>query len=141
MGVLGVIKSNLARLCEPNLKNALKIYCLPKGTVFRFDVWFRLLQWSRIRKVRKILISPFIYFVQRHFEYKYGIHINANICVGKGFHIMHGDGVYLNCEYVGENFTVFQGTTLGAKHGGGTYCNGQRYSLYELCCLWQHNAT
>ena len=116
-GLLKVIKSDLARLCEPSFSNAVKTYLLPKGTVFRFDVWFRILQWSRINKVRKTIIGPFAYFIQRHYEYKYGVHVNANIYVGKGLHIVHGDGVHLNCEYIGENFTVFQGTTLGAKHG------------------------
>lgn len=64
------------------------------------------------------MISPMVYLIQRHYEYKYGIHANANIYVGEGLHIMHGDDVHLNCEYIGKNYTVFQGTTLGAKHGG-----------------------
>lgn len=91
---------------------------LPRGTVFRFDVWFRLLQWSRLTRLRKILISPVIYLILRHYEYKYGIHANANIYVGEGLLIKHGDCVYLNCEYIGENFTVYQGVTLGVKHRG-----------------------
>lgn len=117
-GLIEVIRSDLSRLCKPTFVNAIKLYLLPRGTVFRFDVWFRILQWSRLTKSKKLLISPIVYLIQRHYEYKYGIHANANIYIGKGLHIVHGDGVHLNCDYIGENFTVFQGTTLGAKHGG-----------------------
>lgn len=116
-GVLAVIKSDLERLCEPSFINGLKIYLFPRGTVFRFDVWFRILQWARISSMRRIIIAPFAYLKMRHYEYKYGIHANANIYVGKGLHIKHGDGVHLNCAYIGDNFTVFQGVTLGARHG------------------------
>lgn len=116
-GVLDIIRSDLERICNPTLSNAVKIYLVPRGTVFRFDVWFRILQWSRTRAIRKLIIGPVAYLIQRHYEYKYGIHVNPNIYIGRGLHIMHGDGVHLNCEYIGDNFTVYQGTTLGAKHG------------------------
>ena len=116
-GVLKVIKSDLARLCEPTFIKGLKIYLFPRGTVFRFDVWFRILQWARLSKTRRITIGVIAYLIMRHYEYKYGIHANANIYTGKGLHIKHGDGVHLNCAYIGENFTVYQGVTLGAIHG------------------------
>lgn len=112
-----VIKSDLSKLCEPTFLNGIKIYLLPRGTVFRFNVWFRILQWSRLKRARKFSIGVVAYFIMRHYEYKYGIHANANIYVGKGLHIKHGDGVHLNCLYIGENFTVYQGVTLGAQHG------------------------
>lgn len=116
-GVLKVIQSDLARLCNPTFMNGLKIYLMPRGTVFRFDVWFRVLQWARLSKIRRITIGVIAYLIMRRYEYKYGIHANANIYIGKGLHIKHGDGVHLNCAYIGENFTVYQGVTLGAIHG------------------------
>lgn len=117
-GLIPIIKSDLAKLCEPTFFNGLKIYIFPRGTVFRFDVWFRIVQWSRLKPFRKISIGFLSYLVMRHYEYKYGIHINPNIYVGKGLHIMHGDGVFLNCKYIGDNFTVYQGVTLGSSHKG-----------------------
>lgn len=51
----------------------------------------------------------------RHYEYKYGIHADTNIHIGKGLQIAHGDGVYLNCSYIGDNVTIYQSVTLGAK--------------------------
>lgn len=90
---------------------------MPRGTGVGFDVWFRILQWSRVNKICRVIIGPLDYLIQRHYEYKYGIHANANIYVGKGLHIKHGDSVHLNCDYIGDNFTIYQGTTIGAKHG------------------------
>jgi len=55
--------------------------------------------------------------VFRHYEYKYGIHINTNIPIGKGLLIVHGDGIYLNCSSIGENVTVYQNVTLGSNRG------------------------
>ena len=51
----------------------------------------------------------------RHYEYKYGIHLNSNIEVGKGLFIVHGDGVYLNCSKIGENVTIYQNVTCGSQ--------------------------
>lgn len=116
-GLFQVIRSDLAKLNQPSFFNGVKYYIFPKGTVFRFDVWFRIVQWSRLKKIRKYTLGFIAYYIMRHYEYKYGIHVNPNIYVGKGLHIMHGDGVHLNCKYIGDNFTVFQGVTLGAKHG------------------------
>lgn len=115
-GLFKVIKSDLSRICEPTISNFFKLYMLPKGTVIRYVVWFRVVQWSRINSIRKVLVGPVAYLIMRHFEYKYGVHANANIYVGKGLHVVHGDGVHLNCDYIGDNFTVYQGVTLGTKH-------------------------
>ena len=57
------------------------------------------------------------YLRLRHYEYKYGIHANTNIHIGKGLHIVHGGTVYLNCKSIGENVTVYQGVTFGSNNG------------------------
>lgn len=69
-------------------------------------------------KFLKITIGFPVYLIHRHYEYKYGIHANTNIEIGKGLLIVHGDGVHLNCSKIGENFTCFQGVTLGANKSG-----------------------
>ena len=115
-GLIKVIKSDLSRICEPTISNFLKWYTLPKGTVIRYVVWFRVVQWARINSIRRVLVGPVAYLKMRHYEFKYGVHANANIYVGKGLHIVHGNGVYLNCDYIGDNFTVYQGVTLGTNH-------------------------
>lgn len=117
-GVWDVILSDLSRLKKPTLLNFFKAYLLPRGTTFRYNVWFRITQWTRTSKWKKYSIGLFAYYLLRHYEYKYGIHTNANIYVGRGLLVVHGDGVYLNAKRIGENFTCFQGVTLGNKDGG-----------------------
>ena len=119
-GLWSIIKSDLERLCNPTFKNFLFVYLFPRGTVFPYIVWFRIQQWCRISKIRKFTLGVLSYPIMRHYEYKYGIHANPNIFVGKGLHIVHGDGVYLNCKRIGEHFTVYQGVTLGTDGIGET---------------------
>lgn len=102
------IKSDLARLAKPNFKNFIKFYFFPKGCMFRYNVWYRTMQCVKRNRLSKILIGCFVYLIFRHYEFKYGIHINTNIPVGRGLKIVHGDGVYLNCKSIGDNFTCFQ---------------------------------
>lgn len=96
----------------------IKSYFFPHGEMFRYTFWFRITQWAKLKPFRKIVIGGIAYLNLRRYEYKYGIHLNTNIHVGSGLHIVHGDGVYLNCKYIGENFTCFQGVTLGLKDEG-----------------------
>lgn len=44
--------------------------------------------------------------------------MNPNIYVGKGFHSVHGDSVFINCSYIGEYFTAYPCTMLGAGKNG-----------------------
>lgn len=39
---------------------------------------------------------------------------------------------------MGENFTLFQGTTIGAKHGKLPTIH-DNVCLYEFCRLWWYN--
>lgn len=117
-GVINIIFSDLEKICEPTMFNLVKLLCFPSGNVIRYNVWFRISQWARMNIIRKVLVFPVSYMMLRHYEFKYGIHANTRMYVGKGMHIVHGDGVYLNCKSIGDNFTCFQGVTLGVKNGG-----------------------
>lgn len=114
-----LIKSDLERICKPSLYNFFKTYFFPQGTTFRYQVWLRIMHYSKKCTLLKYTFSPIIYVIFRHYEYKYGIHCNSNIVIGRGLQIVHGDGVYLNCKSIGDNFTVFQNVTLGKSGGGG----------------------
>lgn len=118
MSLISFLKSDLARITTPSLYNFFKIYIMPRGSVFRYIVWFRIMQFVKKNKITKLLLGGGVYLIHRHYEYKYGIHANTNIEVGKGLLIKHGDGVYLNCTKIGKNFTVYQGVTLGADKNG-----------------------
>lgn len=95
----------------------LRFYFLPRGESFPYVVWLRALQKVRMAALSRLLLGPIVYFVFRHYEFKYGIHANANIQIGGGLRIVHGDGVYLNCETIGKNLTVYQGVTFGILEG------------------------
>ena len=109
------LKADLARITEPTFGNFLKQYWFPRGGTYRYIVWFRIMQCLKLKK-SKILSLP-VYLIYRHYEYKYGIHMNTNIPVGKGIKIVHGDGVYVNCSSIGENVTIYQNVTLGGSSG------------------------
>lgn len=113
------IQSDLARISEnTDLFSFLKWYLFPKGSTFPYQVWFRIMHSVKNNYVIKYTIGLVCYMIFRHYEYKYGIHANSNIHVGKGLKIVHGDGVYLNCKEIGENFTVYQNVTLGSGDNG-----------------------
>lgn len=49
---------------------------------------------------------------------KYGIHINPQAEIGIGFRIVHPIGIVISYCKIGENFTVYQNCTIGAKKIG-----------------------
>lgn len=109
--------------------------------MFRYDVWFRIVSLAKRRVFLRILIGAPAYSVLRHYEFKYGIHANTNIPVGRGLHIVHGDGVYLNCSEIGDNFTCYQGVTLGVSKGGipavGNNCTVYAGGGYSAMSDWE----
>lgn len=117
MALISVLRRDLARIATPTLSNAVKWYFIPRGECFPYVVWFRILQSVRRNMLFKVLLGPLVYWRYRHFEFKYGIHGNANIEVGPGLHVVHGPN-NLNAERIGKNFTVRQFVTIGAHNGG-----------------------
>ena len=115
--MFNVIKEDLARIDRPTLKNAVKWYFLPRGECFPFVVWLRALQFVRRHFLLKLLLGIPVYLVYRHYEFKYGIHANANIAIGGGFRPVHGP-CNLNASRIGKNFTVYSGVTIGILRGG-----------------------
>ena len=121
MNVFYYINQDLKRLTKNNtggIKQFLKWYILPKGSTFRHDVWFRILQACKRKPILKYSIGLIAYIIARHYEYKYGIHINANIDVGEGLLIVHGGANFLNCKSIGKNVTIYPSVMLGAAKNG-----------------------
>lgn len=110
------LQADLARLAKPTWKNFLIQYFFPRGGTFRYIFWFRVMQCLKGNAFLKVLSMP-VYLIFRHYEYKYGIHMNTNIPVGKGILIVHGGSVFVNCSKVGENVTIYQSVTLGTNIG------------------------
>lgn len=112
-----LIYSDLSRITKPSLKSFIKSYFFTRGGVFRFTVWLRIVSYIKTKK-SLILFYPAAYLIFRHYTYKYGVHIDSNITIGKGLMIVHGDGVYINCNEIGDNFTIYQNVTVGVDAGG-----------------------
>ena len=115
MRTIEYIKSDLERRRDPTIKGFINEFFSMKGVYFRFQVWLRIVHFSKQKRLAKYLIAPWAYLIYRHYEYKYGIHANTNIHIGKGLKIIHGGNIYLNCASIGNNFTVYQGVTFGSK--------------------------
>ena len=116
--LISLIHSDLSRIVEREATFAdfLRVFFIPRGANFHYVLWYRIVSHLKHKNHRILAIFP--YYMLRHYEYKYGMHLNPNIKVGKGLLIVHGGAVYLNCESIGENFTVYQGVTLGSKKYG-----------------------
>lgn len=112
------IRTDLYRIIyrNPSIIDFIQWYLLPKGSTFPYMVWFRIVHILKKRRYGKVWAS-IPYVILRHYEYKYGIHANTNIDVGKGLKIYHGDGVYLNCKSIGKNVTVYQSVIFGSNKG------------------------
>ena len=97
--------------------------------LFRVVFWYRIVCYLKKNKYLKIAgIIP--YLILRHLEYKYGVFLNTNIHIGSGLYIEHGGCIYLNAEYIGENFSVFHEVTLGTTPGKGKPYVGDDVTIY-----------
>lgn len=112
-----LITQDLARLGPVSFKSALKWYFVPRGECFPYNVWLRTLQWTRRHRIVKLLFGLPVYWIYRHYEFKYGIHANANTEIGGGLRVVHGP-CNLNAAKIGRNFTVYSGVTIGVNRGG-----------------------
>lgn len=98
--------------------------------LFRVVFWYRIVCWIKQCKTLKYSIGPLAYLLLQHLEYKYGVFLNTNIHIGKGLYIEHGGCVYLNAEYIGDNFSVFHEVTLGVSPGKGKPKVGDNVTVY-----------
>lgn len=112
-GFIYLIRSDLSRLAKPTFVNFLKLYFRPAGSTFQYNVWLRALYSCKKTPFLKYTIGLPTYLVYIHMGRKYGIFANSNIYIGPGLMFVHGGAVYLNCNSIGNNFTVYQGVTLG----------------------------
>ena len=82
---------------------------------FRYVFWLRCVNYYKKHKFFRYTITPPMYLILKHLEYKYGIHMNTNIEIGPGLMVVHGGSVYINVSKIGAYFTIYQDVTLGAN--------------------------
>ena len=124
------IWSDLARIVEPSKKNFFCWYFFPRGTVFPYQVWYRILVACKKNIITKYTVGFLAYFMYRHLGFKYGISFDSNINVGKGLKIVHAYGVTINCQSIGENCTIFQNTTFGSDDNNDVPIIGNNVTVY-----------
>ena len=93
-----LIKTDLARISEPSVKNFIRVYCNPHSVCFRYIVNLRILQAAKKSNLLcRLLIGvpAHIRFIFR--EILHDINTNTNIKIGEGLHIIHGGGHFLKC--------------------------------------------
>ena len=110
--LLEIIQSDMKRYF-PDGKSILMAYL--KRPMFRYVFWLRVVNRLKRNSISRYSIAIIPYLILRHYQFKYGIHIGTSTPIGKGLFVQHGDGVYLNVQSIGENFTVYQGVTLGSS--------------------------
>ena len=105
-----------ARRYYPNCKGSFRVIlkAYMSRPLFRYVFWLRIVSKLKKKKISKYILAPIPWKILKHYEYKLGVHIDTNISIGGGVYVVHGDGVYLNVNSIGKNFTVYQGVTLGA---------------------------
>lgn len=127
VGLYKLIQSDMKRYF-PDGKSILIAYL--KRPMFRYVFWLRVVNRLKRNRLFKYTLAIIPYLVLRHYQFKYGIHIGTSTPIGKGLHIQHGDGVYLNVQSIGENFTVYQGVTLGSSPNKGLPIVGNNVTVY-----------
>ena len=115
-GLAVLIRADIKRYF-PDGKSIFMAYL--KRPMFRYVFWLRVVNRLKRNRLSKYSLAILPYFILRHYQFKYGIHIGTSTPIGKGLYVEHGDGVYLNVQSIGENFTVYQGVTLGSSPNKG----------------------
>ncbi len=112
------LKEDLKRINVFSFKDFLKTYLFPRGETIRWLCWFRIAQYARRGRLSRMTLGVLSYPILRHYEYKFGIHANPNIPIGKGLRVVHGEAIFINCVSVGDNATIYPSVMLGEGKGG-----------------------
>ena len=86
--------------------------------IFRISYWFGIHRLGIFAKIFSILNTIF-----------FGIEIGIRCRIGGGFYLPHTQGIVIGASSVGENVTIFQGVTLGAKNLDFSYDESLRPSI------------
>lgn len=135
--LIELIKSDLARISDPTVLGFLKTYFNPHSVCFRYLVNLRVVQAAKRSNIFcKVLIGLPCHLILVIREILHDINVPTNIPIGKGMHIVHGGGIFLNVSKIGDNFTVFQNVTLGKRHkNDGVPIIGNNVTCYTGCVI------
>lgn len=88
------------------------------SSLCKFLILFRLGSYLKCKKGIWKLLYALVSIVYRHYQYKVGCPWGIGTKIGKGIKICHYPGIVINSDAViGDNFTVYQGCTIGSTYG------------------------
>lgn len=121
------IKADLGRMTSPTKKNAIKY--LISNHSFKVIFWYRIGQ--AFPKFR-----PIINVIRKHYAYLTGIQIPQTAVIGKGITFPHFSCIIITCGVViGENCTIFHGTTIGSVRGKAFPVIGDNVVISANCTI------
>ena len=88
-------KSGIVSFCR-------NYFSLIGGGVFRYPCWLRVCHFVFKDKFLRYSVGWLCLLIRSHYEVKYGIVTPSSIKIGRGLNIVHGGGVFLNCESIGD---------------------------------------
>jgi len=106
--LFSLIKSDLSRLSLKHKKINFFVLAHPRF----FPVLF--IRLSRYFYLKPI-IKPISYIFLWLNVILFGIECSPRVKIGRGLLIPHSHGIVIGANFLGDNVTIFQGVTLGAK--------------------------
>lgn len=123
-----ILKADAEKYMHVPNPSILKAYW--KRDMYKYIFWLRLVHFLKLKSWTKYVFAPVPVLILKHLSYKYGVFVDSNIEIGPGLKIIHGGCLYINAKWIGRNFTVYQGVTLGATPGKGVPTVGDCVSVY-----------
>lgn len=111
------IQADLGRMTRPGFWVGLKY--LVFNASYKITFWFRIGGYlkSKSNILFKVLYA-FVFLVYKHYQYKTGIQMPLGTLVGNGLCFPHFSCIVIFDQcIIGNNCTIFQGVTIGAKRG------------------------
>ena len=114
---------NLFSILAADLRRARFLYCGNEDNVSGVRLVVGVLS-PRFMPVLLLRLSLFFYYCHLNFISKifslvnfviFGLEVAAQCQIGKGIFFPHTSGIVIGAYSIGENVTIFQGVTLGAR--------------------------
>lgn len=87
---------------------------------FQITFWFRIGTWLQSKGGGWKILYYIVFFIHRHNQYKTGIQLPFGTTIGPGLCFSHFSCTVINVgAVIGNNFTMFQGCTVGSSRGIG----------------------
>lgn len=108
------IKADLGRMGRAKILKS-----LIRSFSFKLVFWYRIVTYLTNNYPKNRILIYIAKFIHRHYMIKYGVTITYSTKIGGGLKFPHYGMSVINAVRIGENFTIFQGATVGTVRGKG----------------------